>query len=200
MKKFFKLILAISALVATSAFAQQATDIKAKTSHSAYLQDSRGVVVRNADGHCWRTGYWTPADALPECEGKLAEVRKVAKLAKVARAAYDTDAFFDFDKSTLKPAGKANLDKLVKDMKGDDVQVIVATGHADSTGSDAYNQALSERRAESVKAYLVTKGVDAEKIVTKGKGEKEPIADNLTEEGRAQNRHVIVIEVLRKAK
>lgn len=197
MKKIYKLAVVALTVVVTSAFAQQTVDVKAKTPYSAYMQDGRGVIVRNAYGSCWRTGYWTAGDAVPECEGK---VTKVAKAEKIAEVAYDTDAFFDFDKSTLKPGGKASLDRLIEDMKGDDIQVIVATGHTDSTGSDAYNQALSERRAESVKAYLISKGVDGKKIVAKGKGETQPVADNLTEEGRAENRHVIVIEVLRKTK
>lgn len=204
MKKLFKLSVVVSALVATSALAQQAGDIKVKTPYSAYLQDGRGVVVRNAYGNCWRTGYWVPADAIPECEGgkvvHVAKATQAAKAAAPARVAYDADTFFDFDKSTLKPGGKARLDKLANDMKDDDVRVIIATGHTDSTGTRAYNQGLSERRAEAVKAYLITQGVDGEKIVAKGKGESEPIADNLTKKGRAKNRHVIVIEVLRAAK
>jgi OOP family OmpA-OmpF porin len=198
MKKIYKLTLSALTVLATPAFAQQAVDIKANTPNSAYVQDGRGVVVRNADGHCWRTGYWTPAQALAECEG--GKMAKATKVAVVAKEAYDADAFFDFDKSTLKPRGKASLDKLAEDMKGDDIQVIVATGHTDSTGTDAYNQALSERRAEAVKAYLITRGVDGQKIVAQGKGEKKPVSDNVTEAGRAENRHVIVIEVLRKAK
>jgi OmpA-OmpF porin, OOP family len=200
MKKIYKLSLAVLAIVSAPTLAQQAVDIKAKTPNSAYVQDSRGVVVRNAYGSCWRTGYWTPAEALPECEGGVAKMDQSPKTAKLAKVSYDADAFFDFDKSKLKHGGKASLDKLAKDMKGDDVQVIIATGHTDSTGTQAYNQALSERRAEAVKAYLIKKGVDGKKIVAKGKGEKQPVADNVTEEGRAENRHVIVIEVLRKEK
>ena len=103
---------------------------------------------------------------------------------------YAADAFFDFDKSVLKPAGKAKLDDLVSKVKGINLEVIIAVGHTDSIGTDAYNQKLSVRRAEAVKAYLVTKGIEKNRIYTEGKGEKQPIADNATKEGRAKNRRV----------
>ena len=73
-----------------------------------------------------------------------------------------------------------------------DTEVIVAVGHTDWIGTDKYNQKLSERRANAVKAYLVSKGVPAEKIFTEGKGKKQPIASNKTREGRAKNRRVEV--------
>ena len=103
---------------------------------------------------------------------------------------YAADAFFDFDKSVLKPEGKAKLDDLVSKIKGVNLEVIIAVGHTDSVGSDAYNQKLSMRRSESVKAYLVSKGVEKNRVYTEGKGEKQPVADNKTKEGRAKNRRV----------
>jgi len=84
------------------------------------------------------------------------------------------------------------LDELVAQSKGVDIEVVVATGHTDATGPESYNQALSIRRAESVKAYLVDKGMDASKIFTEGKGETQPVADNRTRDGRAQNRRVVI--------
>ena len=123
----------------------------------------------------------------------VAEV-KAAVAAPPAQAAtkmtYAADAFFDFDKAVVKPAGKAKLDDLLGKIKGLNLEVIIAIGHTDSVGSDAYNQKLSVRRAESVKAYLVSKGVEKNRIYTEGKGEKAPIADNKTEQGRAKNRRV----------
>ena len=123
----------------------------------------------------------------------VAEV-KAAVAAAPAQAAtkmtYAADAFFDFDKAVVKPAGKAKLDDLLGKIKGLNLEVIIAIGHTDSVGSDAYNQKLSVRRAESVKAYLVSKGVEKNRIYTEGKGEKAPIADNKTEQGRAKNRRV----------
>ena len=90
----------------------------------------------------------------------------------------------------LKPEGKAKLDDLTSKIKGVTLEVIIAVGHTDSVGSDAYNQKLSLRRAEAVKAYMVSKGIEANRVYTEGKGEKQPVADNKTAEGRAKNRRV----------
>ena len=206
MNKLVKLVFAASAVVAFSAQAQTITDIQAKTPNSAYVQDSRGVIVRDPFGLCWRTGYWTPADAVPGCDGEIAKPVEVA--APVAAPApapaapapapaptsekvtFAADAFFDFDKSVLKPEGKAKLDDLNSKLKGMNLEVIIAVGHTDSVGSDAYNQKLSVRRAEAVKAYLVSKGVEASRVYTEGKGKKQPVADNKTAAGRAKNRRV----------
>ena len=103
---------------------------------------------------------------------------------------YAADAFFDFDKSVLKPEGKAKLDDLVGKIKDINLEVIIAVGHTDSVGSDSYNQKLSVARSESVKAYLVSKGIEKNRVYTEGKGEKQPVADNKTSEGRAKNRRV----------
>ncbi|MGC1271964.1 MAG: OmpA family protein, partial [Croceibacterium sp.] len=102
------------------------------------------------------------------------------------------DAFFDFDKAVLKPEGKASLDDLTAKLQGMNLEVIIAVGHTDSIGTDAYNQKLSLRRAEAVKAYIVSKGVDQSRVYTEGKGETQPVADNATSEGRAKNRRVTV--------
>ena len=102
---------------------------------------------------------------------------------------------FDFDKAVIKPDGKSKLDDLANKMRGINLEVVIAIGHADSIGTDAYNQKLSVRRAEAVKAYLVSKGIEANRVYTEGKGEKQPVADNKTAEGRAKNRRV-EIEVI----
>jgi OOP family OmpA-OmpF porin len=106
------------------------------------------------------------------------------------KVTYASDAFFDFNKSALKAEGRAKLDDLVGKVKGISLEVIIAVGHTDSVGSDAYNQKLSVKRAEAVKAYLVTKGIEKNRVYTEGKGEKQPVADNKTAEGRAKNRRV----------
>ena len=109
-----------------------------------------------------------------------------------SKVVFNADAFFDFDKSTLKPEGRQLLDQVAQQAQGLNLETIIAVGHTDSIGSDAYNQKLSERRAASVKTYLTSKGVPADRIYTEGKGETQPVASNATREGRAQNRRVEV--------
>ena len=167
------------------------------------------LVWKNGAGDlCWRNSSWTPATAAKGCDGAIvpkpapaaapapapAPVARPAAPAAPAVAAtkvtYASDAFFDFNKSALKAEGRAKLDDLVGKIKGISLEVIIAVGHTDSVGSDAYNQKLSVKRAESVKAYLVTKGIEKNRVYTEGKGEKQPVADNKTAEGRAKNRRV----------
>lgn len=198
MNKLAKLVFAASAVVAFSAQAQ--TDIKASTPKSAYAQASNGTIVRSGTGLCWHTGYWTPADSVAGCDGALvaaaapaspaAPAAAVAPVPTAEKVTFAADAFFDFDKATLKPEGKAKLDDLASKLNSLNLEVIIAVGHTDSVGSDAYNQKLSIRRAEAVKGYLVNKGVDAKRVYTEGKGEKQPVATNKTAAGRAQNRRV----------
>ena len=189
----------LAALVAFSALASLAC---AQTIDN--WRSSTGDVWKSSTGDCWRNSTWTPATAAPGCGPAVAAPPVVQAPVPVAAPApapapqapaaskvtYAADAFFDFDKSTLKPAGKAKLDDLVGKVKGINLEVIIAVGHTDSVGSDAYNQKLSVKRAESVKAYLVSKGIEKNRIYTEGKGEKQPVADNKTNEGRAKNRRV----------
>jgi OOP family OmpA-OmpF porin len=166
-----------------------------------YVIDSRGEVVKSGTGLCWRTGFWTPAlaeqvkgkDGKPlacSCDPdviakeKCADKKEAAPAAKAApkpvsnKVKLAADTLFDFDKATLRPDGKKKLDELAAQIKGLNVEVILAVGHADRLGSDAYNQKLSERRADAVKKYLVSKGVPANRIYTEGKGEKMPVTGN----------------------
>jgi OOP family OmpA-OmpF porin len=108
------------------------------------------------------------------------------------KVTFAADAFFDFGKSNLKPEAQAKLTDLVSKTKSVNLEVIIAVGHTDAVGDDAYNQKLSIARAESVKAFLVTAGVEKNRVYTEGKGEKSPVADNKTAEGRAKNRRVEV--------
>ncbi|MEO5687166.1 MAG: outer membrane protein OmpA [Burkholderiaceae bacterium] len=165
---------------------------------------------------CWRDNFWTPATAVAECDGALKPVMAAAPVveapapapAEVAPApvpapaaviapvpssekvTYAADAFFDFNKSELKPEAKSKLDDLVSKTKEINLEVIIAVGHTDSIGGDAYNDKLSVRRAESIKTYLTSKGLEANRVYTEGKGKKQPVADNKTAEGRAKNRRV----------
>jgi len=145
----------------------------------------------------WRDANWTPATAAAGCDGALVPAAAPTPAPPAPRPApvaskvtFAADAFFDFDKSVLKPEGRAKLDDLVQKIRGINLEVIIAVGHTDSIGTDAYNQKLSVRRAEAVKAYLVSKGIERNRVYTEGKGEKQPVADNRTKEGRAKNRRV----------
>ena len=113
-----------------------------------------------------------------------------APAAVSSKVTYAADTFFDFNKSVIKSEAKAKLDDLVDKIKAVNLEVIIAVGHTDAVGSDAYNQKLSMRRSNAVKAYLINKGVDKTRIYTEGKGEKQPVADNGTKQGRAKNRRV----------
>ncbi|WP_353137095.1 outer membrane protein OmpA [Limnohabitans sp.] len=188
----------LAAFVATAALATAAV---AQTVDN--WRNASGDVWKNSTGLCWRDANWTPATAAPGCDGAVAAPAPVVAPAPAPRAAapaapvaaaskvtYAADAFFDFDKAVVKPAGKTKLDDLVSKVKGINLEVIIAVGHTDSVGSDAYNQKLSVRRAEAVKAYLVSKGIEKNRIYTEGKGEKQAVASNVTSEGRAKNRRV----------
>ena len=170
---------------------------------------SDGKPVKNGTNElCWRNNFWTPETGIQGCDGvpppPAAPVAASAPAPAAAPApavvpvpvpqtekvSFAADAFFDFDKAVLKPEGKAKLDDLTDKVKGLNLEVIIAVGHTDSKGTDAYNQKLSVRRADAVKAYLTTKGFEASRVYTEGKGEAQPVADNKTDAGRAKNRRV----------
>lgn len=207
MKKLNKLAMLIAtAALATAAGAQTVDNWRA----------ADGTVWKNGSSElCWRNNFWTPATAAEGCDGAIVAPKAAAPAPAAAPAAptaapaasaapaapapapvaaskvtYAADAFFDFDKAVLKPEGKAKLDDLVAKVKGINLEVIIAVGHTDSVGSDAYNQKLSVKRSEAVKAYLVSKGIEKNRVYTEGKGEKQPVADNKTSAGRAKNRRV----------
>jgi len=206
MKKLNK----VAMLFATAALATSASSVFAQSSDNWKNVD--GNVWKNGTNElCWRDNFWSPATADERCDGAPKKAPPPPPPAPVAAApapvapppapvvppapvsekvTYAADAFYDFDKATLKPEGAAKLDDLVSKMKGMNLEVIIAVGHTDSVGNDAYNQKLSVKRAESVKSYLESKGIEKNRIYTEGKGEKQPVADNKTAEGRAKNRRV----------
>ena len=142
---------------------------------------------KNGDGTlCWRDNNWTPATAAKGCDGAL--VSKAANGVSQSKITLQADTLYDFNKSNLKPEGKATLDKIAADLSKIKLEVIIAVGNTDSIGTDAYNMALGQRRAQSVKTYLVSKGVDGSRIYTESKGKSNPVASNATAEGRAKNR------------
>jgi OOP family OmpA-OmpF porin len=174
------------------------------------LQDGSGNAVKDGSGAC----VVTSGQVLPECAGpkppppaepakpappappappppaKPAEPAKPAPQSVRESVVIQADALFDFDKSVLRPDGKKAIDDALAKIQGTDLEMVIATGHTDSIGTDQYNQRLSERRAEAVKQYLVSKGIPASKVTTIGKGETQPVATNKTKEGRQKNRRV----------
>lgn len=193
--KLFSGLIVAASIGSGSAIAQTAPG------DSAYMIDSRGAVARSGANLCWRTGFWTPAKAIAECDPDLvkkpaaapvprapAAVRAApapapAPAAKAAAApapkpiTIAAKSLFDFNKAILKPGAKETLDKevIAKLPSLKKITTVIVSGHADRIGSAIYNQKLSERRAEAVKAYLVSKGVDANLIETYGYGKTQAV-------------------------
>ena len=159
------LSLAAGLAITTSAYAGDAE----------YLSDSQGENVVNSYEECWEVSY-----GLPNCGEEVITL--------------SGDALFDFNKSTIRPDAAATLDQIAADKLSTpgSYSSIEIVGHTDSVGSDAYNQGLSERRADSVASYLASKGLDRSKMTTSGMGESQPVATNETAEGRQQNRRVVI--------
>ncbi len=200
--KILKLLtgsVAAVALVSGSALAQEVK----------VLTDSQGVPVRDSQGQCVLTSGIPHPDCQPKKDAPApkpsapatptapaAPSAPAAPAAKPAPASVrqaiviQADALFDFDKSVVRKDGMKNIDEALAKLAGVDVEMVIATGHTDSVGTDAYNVKLSDRRAAAVKAYLVSKGIAASKITTLGKGESQPVATNKTKEGRQKNRRV----------
>lgn len=171
-----------------------------------------GHPIRDSLGECIRNGVWTPATANPECIRDLAP-KTVAAAPKpvisqpqtqppvppaapavvvTSKMTFQAETLFDFDRSVIKPQGRAVLDGFVTSLNGSRAKydLVIVVGHTDSVGSDDYNMRLGLRRAEAVKAYLVSAGMAANTIKTSSSGERRPVADNKTAAGRAQNRRV----------
>ena len=176
----------------------------AQAQERVYVIDQRDVVARSGFDLCWRTGYWTPAAAAKDPAGcqcdkdlipkEVCEPKAPAPVAapkptgeKITVAA---DALFDFDKAVLRPEGKAKLDELVAKAGAIKLEVILVVGHTDRIGSASYNQKLSERRAAAVKSYLVSKGIEANRVYTEGKGLTQPVTGDKCK-GKAKSKALI---------
>lgn len=169
-------------------------------SEAGYLTSPGPSVTRSAFDLCWRAGTHPDAASINECNPKIvaAPVLKVVEVEPKAveptpapvvvavappippppvieRVTLDADALFDFNRSTLRPAGRTALDAFAVQMKELSPETIMAVGHADRIGSRTYNQHLSESRVQAVKAYLVSIGVAADRVHTEGKGENQPV-------------------------
>ncbi len=172
-----------SGVVMAGAYEEERQGFSAAEKPEAYASDDNGVVARNSTGLCWRTGYWTPAKAIYECDPDLVkQPEKVAEapvpvpvVTEPEKVSFSADALFDFDKAVLKPAGKQALDDFAANLAGVNYDLIIAVGYTDRIGSEAYNKNLSVKRAEAVKSYLVSRGIGADRVFTDGKGKANPI-------------------------
>ena len=192
MNKTLKLMLA--ALITISA-----GSVMAQPKNVDNWVNSAGTPWRNGDGSlCWRDAAWTPATAAPNCDGWLAPraaAKPAAPASKVTqkKITLQADTLFDFDKSNLKSEGVATLNKLAQDIKKMKLEVVIIVGYTDGIGTDAYNIALGQRRANAVKAFLTNDGgVEATRVYTESKGKADPVASNATAEGRAKNRRAVI--------
>ena len=191
---------AVVSLAGQPAMANSASNVSA-----GYVGDSHSLTLTNSSKECVRTSSWNKdmatkgcdADLLPKMAAITPEPAPAAEPVMVPtleKLTLREDALFDIGKSDLRAKGKAELDALAARLgdKNITLENVAVTGHASATGPKNFNQLLSERRAEAVKAYLVQKGIDPARIFTQGMGEMQPIASNETLEGRAQNRRVEV--------
>ncbi len=167
-----------------------------------YAEDSWGNVIRSGTGECVRTGAWKPSMAtIVGCDGVTLEI--VVELIEgqasgiLAEIVMPSTAMFAFDSAELTAEGtqtiEAYRETLMPELAKAYAGIII--GHTDSTGDDKYNMGLSQRRAESVRDYLVKTGTNAEKLRVVGRGESDPIDSNDTKEGQAANRRVSVTVV-----
>jgi len=186
-------IMAVSSLLGfNTAYAEGVFD------NHAYVVDKSGTLVRDGSAKCIRTGSWGDSvHFLAECGDAVEQAAEPASAAKppkgpqppAIRATLQTDAYFDFDKAILKQEGQAKLDEFVVKMNEyTQVDVLLVTGHTDRIGTDAYNMRLSQRRADAVKSYLVSKGVASQRIETDAKGESQPVVECAHIKGK-ENRH-----------
>jgi OmpA-OmpF porin, OOP family len=183
MNKLSKLaFIAATAVMAASAQAQSVPASRQAVNDNWVNGTGEYVWMNGTNELCWRDAFWTPATANAKCDGALVAQAPQPPVAPPPPPAitsqkitYQADALFDFDKAILKPAGKEKLDDLASKIEALNLEVVVATGYTDRIGSNAYNDRLSLRRAQAVKAYLVSKGVPADRVYTEGKGKRNPV-------------------------
>lgn len=192
------------ALIAGAALVIPAlTMAQSQSRNQGYLVDQNFNVVTTATtGICVRTSDWTPAraaaaEACKQCTPDLCKAVAVVSAQPPSRPpapapktplpkkatpkpppqtiSLPADVLFDFNKSTLKPEGKSKLDEMLRTIGSTRLEDVRIIGHTDRLGSTAYNQKLSEHRANAVKNYLISKGIAAERIRAEGRGKTQPV-------------------------
>ncbi|CAH2777679.1 MAG: Outer membrane protein A precursor [Candidatus Burkholderia crenata] len=194
MNKLSKLaFIAATAVMAASAMAQSVPASRQAVNDNWVNGTGEYVWMNGTNELCWRDAFWTPATANAKCDGALVAqapqppvVPVPAPVIQSQKVTYQADALFDFDKAILKPSGKEKLDDLASKIGDLNLEVVVATGYTDRIGSDKYNDRLSLRRAQAVKAYLVSKGIEANRIYTEGKGKRIPVTTGCNQKNRKQ--------------
>jgi OmpA-OmpF porin, OOP family len=194
MKKLSKLaFIAATAVVAASAMAQSVPASRQAVNDNWVNGTGEYVWMNGTNELCWRNGFWTPATANAKCDGALVAQAPAPAVAPAPaptpmitsqKVTFQADALFDFDKAVLKSEGKSKLDDLASKIGDVNLEVVVATGYTDKIGSDKYNDRLSLRRAQAVKAYLVSKGIEANRIYTEGKGKRNPVVTDCAQKNR----------------
>ncbi len=159
------------------------------SSHAAsgYVDDNTGSVVRTGYGDCLHTQRWSVANAIAECDPEIVAKRdgadvaavEVVMVTKEKPVRLQADTLFDFDSDKLKDSGKAALDDLLSQLNAESLQQqkLQIRGYTDEIGDDAYNQALSQRRAAAVRNYLVEHGMVPSYITAEGLGEANPVVN-----------------------
>jgi OOP family OmpA-OmpF porin len=195
-----QLSLAVSFALALGATTWGAAKAETNPTNTGYLIDQRDAVTKSGYGLCWHSGVGPAPASTAECDPNFVPAQSAAVVqpapqpvvATVAepiavaveapqaapaplRIALDTDMLFDFDKSELRAAGRLALDDFVSNIKRINPEMIMAVGFTDRLGSEAYNQGLSERRVLAVKTYLISKGIESNRVRTEGKGKADPI-------------------------
>lgn len=158
---------------------------------------SAGAVAKPAAATAMTPPFEVPA---PVAVAPPSVVNPPVEAPQVEKTSFQSEALFDFGKAAIKPSAHAALDAFADRVRGTDYDVVVTIGHTDSVGSETYNQSLSLKRAEVVRSYLVTQGIDAARIMAHGRGETEPVVSNATSAGRAKNRRVEIEVTTRSLK
>lgn len=192
MNKLSKLaFIAATAVMAASASAQSVPASRQAANDNWSNGTGEYVWMNGTNELCWRDAFWTPATANAKCDGALVAQAPTppappppAPVITSQKVTYQADTLFDFDKAVLKPAGKEKLDDLALKIQDLNLEVVVATGYTDKIGSDKYNDRLSLRRAQAVKAYLVSKGIPDNRIYTEGKGKRNPVVTDCNQKNR----------------